>query len=177
MRDRLAEFGDAVVVVIAFSAPEYVVAYQRQRMAPLTVLIDEERVAYRAYGLGRGPVWKVWGPRVWWAYLRLIRRGRRFQRPIEDTLQLGGDFVVGRDGRLMYGFRSADPDDRPSVDDLTAALRRAGSSAPTSAGGRIRSTSLPSGLKRTTVGMDGNEMGTCRVPSRVTHHGKEGRYD
>lgn len=125
MRDRLDEFGDAVVVVVAFSAPDYVAAYQREQLAPLVVLIDEERVAYRAYGLGRGPVWRVWGPKVWWAYVRLIRQGRRFQRPTEDTLQLGGDFVVGRDGRVVYTFRSADPDDRPPVDDLVAAVRRA----------------------------------------------------
>ena len=123
MRDRLSEFGDAVVVVIAFSAPEHVAAYQRERLAPLTVLIDEDRVAYRAYGLARGSVWKVWGPKIWWAYLKLIARGRRFRRPVEDTLQLGGDFVVGRDGRLLYCFRSADPDDRPPVDELIAAAR------------------------------------------------------
>ena len=124
MRDRLGEFGDAAVVVIAFSAPEHVAAYQRDRLAPLPVLIDEERVAYRAYGLGRGSVWTVWGPKVWWAYLRLIRSGRRFRWPTDDTLQLGGDFVVGRDGRLQYVLQSADPDDRPSVDDLIAATRR-----------------------------------------------------
>ena len=127
MRDRLSEFGDAVVVVIAFSAPDHVAAYQRARLAPLTVLVDEHRVAYRSYGLGRGSVWKVWGPRIWWAYLKLVARGRRLQRPIDDTLQLGGDFVVGRDGRLLYGFRSADPDHRPAVDDLIAAVRRSGS--------------------------------------------------
>jgi alkyl-hydroperoxide reductase/thiol specific antioxidant family protein len=124
VRDRQSEFGDAAVAVIAFSAPEYVAAYQRERLAPMTVLIDEHRVAYRDYGLGRGSVWKVWGPKIWWAYLKLIARGRRFQRPVDDTLQLGGDFVVGRDGRLLYGFRSSDPDDRPPVDDLIAAVRR-----------------------------------------------------
>jgi len=124
VRDRLDEFGDAVVVVVAFSAPDYVAAYQRERLAPLVVLIDEERVAYRAYRLGRGTVWTVWGPKVWRAYLRLIRQGRRFQRPTEDTLQLGGDFVVGRDGQMAYSFRSSDPDDRPTVDDLIAAVRR-----------------------------------------------------
>jgi hypothetical protein len=43
------------------------------------------------------------------------------QRPVQDTLQLGGDFVVGGDGRLVYAFRSADPDDRPPVADLIAA--------------------------------------------------------
>jgi peroxiredoxin len=125
VRDRLDEFGDAVVVVIAFSAPDHVATYQREQLAPLVVLLDGDRAAYRAYGLGRGPVWKVWGPKVWLAYGRLIRRGRRFQRPTEDTLQLGGDFVIGPDGRVAYAFRSADPDDRPSVDDLIAAVRRA----------------------------------------------------
>ena len=124
MRDRLDEFADAVVIVVAFSAPGAVAAYQRERLAPLLVLIDEDRVAYEAYGLGRGTVWTVWGPKVWRAYLRLIRQGHRFQRPREDTLQLGGDFVVAPDGRLAFVFRSADPDDRPSVEALLAALGR-----------------------------------------------------
>jgi alkyl-hydroperoxide reductase/thiol specific antioxidant family protein len=125
VRGRLSEFGDAEVVVIAFAAPGYVAAYQRDRLAPLTVLVDESRQVYRAYGLGRGSVRTVWGPKTWWAYAKLIRQGRRFQRPTEDTLQLGGDFVVGRDGRLVYVFRSADPDDRPTVDDLLVAVREA----------------------------------------------------
>jgi len=125
VRDRLAEFGDAAVVVVAFSAPEFVASYQRDRLAPMTVLIDETRATYRAYGLGRGSVWTVWGPKIWWAYAKLIAHGRLFQRPTEDTLQLGGDFVVGRDGSIVYAFRSSDPDDRPTVDDLLAAVRRA----------------------------------------------------
>lgn len=125
MRDRLDEFGDAAVAVITFSAPEQVAAYQRTLLAPLPVLVDQARAGYADYGLGRGTVWAVWGPKTWRAYVRLLGRGRRFQRPTEDTLQLGGDFVVGRDGRLAYAFRSEDPDDRPSVDELLAAVRLA----------------------------------------------------
>ena len=124
MRDRLNEFGDAVVVVVTFSAPAYVASYQRERLAPLTVLIDEDRSSYRAFGLGRGSVWRVWGPKVWRAYFRLLRQGRKLERATEDTLQLGGDFVVGRGGRLVYSFRSTDPDDRPTVDDLVRAVSR-----------------------------------------------------
>jgi peroxiredoxin len=126
VRDRLDELGDAVVVVIMFSAPDRAVVYQRELLAPLTVLIDEDRSVYRAYGLGRGPAWKVWGPKVWRAYIRLMREGWRLQRPTEDTLQLGGDFVVDRRGRLAYVFRSEDPEDRPSVDDLITAARVGG---------------------------------------------------
>jgi peroxiredoxin len=124
VRDRLDEFGAAAVAVITFGATERVAAYQRDQLAPLTVLVDDDRRTYRAYGLGRGSVWKVWGPKIWWAYAKLIRRGRRFRRPSEDTLQLGGDFVVGRDGRIAYAFYSDDPDDRPPVDDLVAAVRQ-----------------------------------------------------
>ena len=66
----------------------------------------------------------MWGPRVWRDYARLLRKGARFERPKahEDTLQLGGDFVVGRDGRLVLAFRSKGPDDRPSVDALLSAV-------------------------------------------------------
>jgi len=125
VRDRLIEFGDAEIVVIAFAAPDYVAAYQRERLAPLTVLVDPSRDSYRDYGLRRGSLRKVWGPKIWWAYAKLLRRGRRLQRPTEDTLQLGGDFVVGRDGRIAYMFRSDDPDDRPTVDELLVAVRNA----------------------------------------------------
>lgn len=124
MRCRLDELGDAEAVVICFSAPEYVAEYQRRQLHPMTVLVDEERAAYRAYGFGRGSVRAIWGLRTWRAYARLLRAGRSFERPTEDTRQLGGDAVVDRDGRLAYVFRSADPDDRPSVDELVDAVRR-----------------------------------------------------
>lgn len=123
MRSRLNELGDAEVVVICFSAPDYVALYQRERLHPMTVLVDEARTSYRAYGFGRGSVRRVWGWRTWRAYVRLLRAGRRLQRPTADTLQLGGDVVVGRDGRIAYVFRSTDPDDRPSVDQIVTAVR------------------------------------------------------
>ncbi len=124
MRSRLEELGDAEAVVICFSAPDYVADYQRDQLQPMTVLVDQTRASYRAYGFGRGSVRRVWGPRTLRAYARLLRAGRRLQRPTEDTLQLGGDVVVDRDGQVSYLFRSSDPDDRPSVDELVEAVRR-----------------------------------------------------
>jgi hypothetical protein len=100
-----------------------VAVYQRERLAPIPVLIDAERATYRAYGLGRGSVWRVWGPKTWWGYARRVARGQSPQRPREDTLQLGGDFVIGRDGVVAMAFRSEDPDDRPSIDSIVHVLR------------------------------------------------------
>ena len=123
MSDRLDEFGGAAVVLVTFTRPRNLRGFRRRLGLRFPVVADETRAVYRAYGLGRGPWWKVWGPRALLAYIRLVRTGRRVERPTEDTLQLGGDFVVDRDGGLAYTYRSRAPDDRPSVDALIEAVR------------------------------------------------------
>jgi hypothetical protein len=125
VRDRLDELGDAEVALVLFTRQRNLRGYRSRVGLPYTVVASEDRSAYRAYGLGRGPVWRVYGLRVLRRYGELLRRGRRLERPREDTLQLGGDFVVGRDGRLVYVFRSSGPDDRPPVDDLVESVRTA----------------------------------------------------
>jgi len=42
----------------------------------------------------------------------------------EDLLQLGGDFVLDAQRRLLFAYRSADPSDRPTVRQLLDALTR-----------------------------------------------------
>lgn len=123
MSDRLDEFGGAAVVLVTFTRPRNLRGFRRRLGLRYPIVADETRAVYRAYGLGRGPWWKVWGPGVLLAYVRLVRAGRRLERPTDDTLQLGGDFVVDRDGRLAYAYRSQAPDDRPAVDALIEAVR------------------------------------------------------
>jgi hypothetical protein len=122
VRDRLDEFGDAVVAVVTFGAPERAAAYQHAVLAPLTVLVDHDRRTYRAYRLERGSLRRVWGPKVWGEYCRLIARGRRLARVHEDTRQLGGDVIVDRAGRIALMHRSEDPTDRPDVDLLVTTI-------------------------------------------------------
>jgi AhpC/TSA antioxidant enzyme len=124
VRDRLDELGDARVVLVTFTRPRNLAGFRRRLGVPFPVVADETRAVYRAYGLGRGSWWRVYGLDTLRAYGRLLRRGRRLQRPTEDTLQLGGDFVVGPDGRLAYTYRSRVPDDRPPIDELVDAVRR-----------------------------------------------------
>ncbi len=123
MGERLADLGDATAALVTFTAPPNLRGYRGRLGLPYAVLTDEDRATYRAYGLRRGPVWRVWGPATWLAYAGHLRAGRLPGRPTEDTLQLGGDFVVGPDGRLVYAFRSTGPDDRPPVEALVAAVR------------------------------------------------------
>lgn len=122
MRDRLDDLGDAAVVLVTFAPARVLRGYRARLGLPYPVLADAERTAYAAYGLGRGPWWRVWGPATWRRYSQLLRAGRRLQRVQDDTLQLGGDFVIGRDGRILLAHRSKGPADRPPVDDLVSAV-------------------------------------------------------
>ena len=125
MGDRLEELGgDTEVALVTFTNHDQLIAYQRRNGLPLRILRDPDRVGYRAYGLGRGTVRRVWGWRVWVRYAQILRQSdATLTRATEDTLQLGGDFVIGPDGTLTYGFWGAGPDDRPSVDELIDAVR------------------------------------------------------
>ena len=140
MRERAAELEryGLQVVVIAFARVEVVRGYLRRYGLPFEGLADPERAVYRRYGLGRGSVGRVWGPRVWWHYLRAVLRGER-PRPIRgDTLQLGGDFLVGADGRLLLVHPGHDPTDRPTVQAILDALADAGGPARSGPTGATR---------------------------------------
>ena len=122
MRDRIDHFGDATVAVVAFAAPERLAAHRRHLAAPFPFVSDPERTLYRLLGAERGTRRQVWSAGTMRLYARLLRDGRRLQRPTEDIRQLGADAVVGRDGRLRYLALPASPDARPPIDDLIAAL-------------------------------------------------------
>lgn len=128
MRDRLEEFGGAATVaLVTFTDAESLAAYQSRHALGFVALRDPDRRGYRAFGLGRGTVARVWGWRAARRYVQLIRRDGigGLRRPTEDPRQLGGDFVIDREGRLVWGFWGEGPDHRPAVDDLIAAVRNA----------------------------------------------------
>jgi hypothetical protein len=58
----------------------------------------------------------VLSPKVIGSYLSLLLRGRRLRRPEGDPLQLGGDFLIDREGILRFVHRSRTPADRPDPD-------------------------------------------------------------
>lgn len=113
------------VAVVTFADCHALARYQRRlKLDDTIVLSDPERRLYGAFGFDRASVARVWlDPRVWARYLSLLGRGRRGARPEQDTLQLGGDVLVGADGRIGWVYRSRGPEDRPSLETITAARR------------------------------------------------------
>ena len=121
---RLEEFGDATVTVVFFDVGPGLDAYRSHVVVDdrIRFVVDADRTAYRALDLGRGRATKVWGPKTFLAYGRLLLQGRSLRRHTADALQLGGDVVIGADGRLVIAFRPPAPDERPSIDQLIEAV-------------------------------------------------------
>lgn len=128
MRERLSEFpADTSVAVLTFDEPVHVAQYVEHHRLEIPVLVDPDRGTYRAYGLERGSVLRVWGWRAAKRYAEILWKKKRVSDlgPLQsDTLQLGGDFIVDADGNLAYGFWGEGPDDRPSVQELINTLNR-----------------------------------------------------
>jgi AhpC/TSA antioxidant enzyme len=123
-RQRLDALGTAVFV--AFDEPDRLRGSLVQGLeVPYPVLVDRDRSAYRAWGLGRASVVRIWGdPAVWRFYAAELARGARLRRPGTDTFQLGGDFIVDPAGVVAYS-RPQQRDDRPPVGELLRELKHA----------------------------------------------------
>jgi alkyl-hydroperoxide reductase/thiol specific antioxidant family protein len=125
-RKRIEAAG-GTVLAIAFESPERML---RGLDFPWPVLLDRDRVAYREFGLRRAP--RVALLRLDWVrgYARMLLRGDALARPGHDVLQLGGDFVVDREGVLVLAHPSAGFDDRAPVGALVRAIETAGGPNP-----------------------------------------------
>lgn len=88
------------------------------------MLADVDLVLYDLLGAGRGSIRRVWSPGTLAMYTRLLRRGRRLSAPTEDTLQLGADAIVGRDGRLGRVWLPPSPDARPTIEAIIHAVHQ-----------------------------------------------------
>lgn len=139
--DKLASL-DAQLLIVSFAAlphlqkwlPHFKANFLEPSYESRNLMIDENvfqrsqfladpaLTAYHAYGLGRNSLLKVYGPRILWQYVRWAIQGKPIKRPAEDPLQRGGDFVVGRDGRLTFAHLGRDQSDRPPVTAILGAL-------------------------------------------------------
>ena len=108
------------VVTISFGTPFWVNAWLQETQSPFPMLLDADRRAYADYGLSSS-VWRVWQPRVLFYYAKKVLQGKSLRPGRGDPHQLGGDFLMGADGRLRLVYYSDDPTDRPPLDSILQA--------------------------------------------------------
>ena len=117
MRDHYAAFHElnAEVLAIAAVGLKPLTAFAGELELPFPVLSDASAEAYFAFGLGKGLAIRPGTPIK---FARLIWRAKRLYRPVGDIMQIGGDFIVDREGIVRFAHSSEDPTDRPEVAEL-----------------------------------------------------------
>ena len=121
-----------MIVVVSFSEPAVLVRYQEHHQWRFPILADPERKAYQAFGLERLSWHRVFSLATLKLYLKLFRKGLVRQDYGEsDVYQAGGDFLIDRNGTILFAHRSDEPADRPSVSTLLKAIdRNLGTASP-----------------------------------------------
>ncbi|GJM41953.1 MAG: hypothetical protein DHS20C20_22350 [Ardenticatenaceae bacterium] len=108
------------IATISFGTEYWSNVWLHETQSPFPFLVDHELNAYRAYGL-ESSILRAWSPRNLLYYAKAKLNGREMLGNRGDTHQLGGDFLVGGNGRIQLAHPSRDPVDRPSIDQLLQA--------------------------------------------------------
>ena len=113
------------IIVISFAEPRVLVRYQEYHKWPFAILADPHRRAYEAFALPRLSWWRVFSPATLKLYFRLLRQGKKSQDyGKEDIQQAGGDFLIDREGNILFAHRSREPADRPTPERLLREMDR-----------------------------------------------------
>ena len=113
------------IIVISFAEPERLAQYEAQHQWPFVMLADPKRTAYDAFALKRLSWLQVFSPATVKLYWRLLREGKkREDYGKDDIYQSGGDFLIDRDGNVLFSHRSQDPADRPTAKKLLEIIDR-----------------------------------------------------
>jgi len=116
--------GARLVVVTPQSADRAATWREEVSLGEALVIADPERTLYKALGARRPkPLW-VLRPRVAAVGIRAILAGDRpGVTKGDDTLQLGADVVVDKDGQIVFLHLASDAADRTPPAELVAVLR------------------------------------------------------
>ncbi len=109
--------------MIGLGRPDQAAFFCDRAGVPFACMTSPDRSAHRAYGLRRGTLNQVTGPRMWGPWLRNqlsgLHQGRFGQG---DVAQLSGTFVVDAGGVVRYAYRAQRSSDNPPNREVLAAV-------------------------------------------------------
>jgi peroxiredoxin len=121
-RQQLHDAGLGVLAV-GHAPAEVVKKFIDREKIEIPIVTDPERSGYKALELGRVSVWHFFRPRIVWDFIKLLFKGEKIRRLTwtEDVFQLGGDYLVDRERRILFAYPSQDATDRPNLAKIIAA--------------------------------------------------------
>eukprot|EP00105_Crassostrea_gigas_P044785 XP_019928933.1 PREDICTED: uncharacterized protein LOC105343367 [Crassostrea gigas] len=114
-------------IVVSFGDQKGAQQWLVKTSCPFPMLLDSQRKVYTAFGLHRF-VSKVWGVEEMVYYAESMAKNIPLPNPSQyvndDPQQMGGDFIIDKDGVVQYMYCSKKSIDRPSVQDILDNLKK-----------------------------------------------------
>ncbi len=120
LRDALP---DENIVFVTMAEPALVARFRKWMHSPHVFICDPERRLYTAFGIGRLTAGRLFNVNVVRQAVQAYRKGYRNALSFDDQLQLGGTYVMDREGNILASFPSDDIGSHPSPEVLLTALR------------------------------------------------------
>lgn len=120
--DRREIEGAGTRIVLVHMLPDEQAAkfFAEYGLGDVDRISDPGQEVYRAFGLGRGGIGQVMGPRTWWrGFKAVVLKGHRPGRPVGDIYQLPGVFLLV-DGRTIRSFRPENSSELPNYAEFSA---------------------------------------------------------
>jgi peroxiredoxin len=127
--DEIRRAGGEVVAIFQYGA-EATERFCEAREIPYQCLGDPLREGYARVELGRGGIREYLGWRTFKGWVRAARGGVYVGRPQGDAAQRPGTFVVDSSGRIVLAHYNEHSTDNAPVDQVVAAVRKAGNETP-----------------------------------------------
>ena len=112
----------AHIAAIGLGDRTYARFFREETGISFPLLIDEDRLAYRAAGLGSGALWDVLRSANMAARKRAKAAGHRQHKLGKNPFQLGGSFVFAPGNRDLYAHASSTFSDNAGIAELLAAI-------------------------------------------------------
>ena len=95
-------------MIISFGTLLALQQWMQETCSTFQVLLDRDRKIYNAYGLERS-FWRSHNLKTIWVYIKAWFSGKESHSSHgDDTSQLGGDYIVDRNGLLRFIYPSHD---------------------------------------------------------------------
>lgn len=113
------------IVAVGQGTPQYLDQFARQFAVPFPCLCDVSLNSYQAYGLGKGTLNEVMGPRVLFKGISsLLFKGASLGKVVGDPKQMSGSFVIDREGAVRFSHRSKTSDDITPSEALLSEIQK-----------------------------------------------------
>jgi len=111
------------VWIIGFGNLQRLRKWHKKEGFRFPLLYDKNREVYKQYRLEKS-ILRSWSVRNIWSYITAFFKGRRIHGILGDPHQLGGDFLINKQGEVALAYYSQDPLDRPTLDEIITAARK-----------------------------------------------------